>query len=261
MKSENKKISTAVVTGGASGMGRIFALRMAATGTHVAVLDCSEENLQSMQQTNNISIFHCDVSNQQQVESVLQKIKTQRGNIDRLVHCAAIMPTGKLTDMDTATINHLMSINYGGTVNVTKAVLKDMLAQNKGEVIVFGSSGGSVLVPECGAYCATKAATNAYMEILIEENRHSNIHFMLVCPPLVNTPLLDQATVTSSPKTVTYSIERKRFLEPESVIDDIEKGLSKGKRYIWPGAEVKILHWLRRFSPLLLWKVMHAANS
>ena len=72
MKSENKKISTAVVTGGASGMGRIFALRMAATGTHVAVLDCSEENLQSMQQTNNISIFHCDVSNQQQVESVLQ---------------------------------------------------------------------------------------------------------------------------------------------------------------------------------------------
>ena len=59
----------------------------------------------------------------------------------------------------------------------------------------------------------------------------------------------------------TYSIERKRFLEPESVIDDIEKGLSRGKRYIWPGAEVKILHWLRRFSPLLLWKVMHAANS
>ena len=52
-------------------------------------------------------------------------------------------------------------------------------------------------MPDCGAYCATKAATNAYMEILAEENRATAVQFMLVCPPLVNTPLLEQAMATA----------------------------------------------------------------
>ena len=69
-----------------------------------------------------------------------------------------------------------MAVNYGGTVNAVQAVLPAMARRRAGELILFGSTGGSVLVPDCGAYCASKAATNVYAEMLIEEMRGSGCH-------------------------------------------------------------------------------------
>jgi len=117
-----------------------------------------------------------------------------------------------------------------------------------------------VPVPECGAYCASKSAVNAFTEILIEENRNSGVHIMLVCPSLVDTPLLEQATGTGNPTSVSYSIEHRRFAHPDSIIDAIENGLKKGKTVLYPNGEAKILAWLRRFSPGLVWKIIHASN-
>ena len=181
-------------------------------------------------------------------------------SIDRAIHCAAIMPAGKLATMPAETINHLMTVNYGGTVNVVQTALANMLANDTGQLIVFGSSGGSVLVPDCGAYCATKAATNAYMEILMEENRSSKVQFMLVCPPLVNTPLLDQVMSWAQPRMLSDSIANQRYMTPEDIVAAVEKGLQKNVKILWPNMEAKILQWLRRFSPRLLWKLIHAAN-
>ena len=145
-------------------------------------------------------------------------------------------------------------------MNVVHTVMLEMLIRDAGEIIVFGSTGGAIPVLDCGAYCATKAATNFYLEILAEENRDTGLHFMLVCPPLVNTPLLQQAMATAQPKTVSYSIEKQRYMTPNQVVDVVERGLKKKVPILWPGMEAKILQWLRRFSPRLLWKVMHAAN-
>lgn len=98
------------------------------------------------------------------------------------------------------------------------------------------------------------------MEILAEENRTTAVQFMLVCPPLVNTPLLEQAMATAQPKTVSYSIEKQRYMTPDDIVDAVEKGLKNNVTILWPGMEAKILQWLRRFSPRLMWKIMHAAS-
>lgn len=250
---------TAVITGGASGIGRAFVERLSQQGWQVCVLDLNESALAELA-SQNIHTFICDVANLEQVKKVVQQIQEEQGAIDRLIHCAAIMPAGKLATMDPNTTNLLMSVNYGGTVNVVQAVLQEMLSRNSGEVIVFGSTGGAIPVPDCGAYCATKAATNFYLEILAEENRDTALQFMLVCPPLVNTPLLKQAMATAQPKTVSYSIKKQRYMTPEQIVDAVEKGLEKKITILWPSMEAKVLQWLRRFSPQLLWKVIHAAN-
>jgi NAD(P)-dependent dehydrogenase (short-subunit alcohol dehydrogenase family) len=252
-------IKTVLVTGGASGIGRAFVERLSQQGWHVCVLDLNESALAELA-SENVSTFICDVANLEQVKATVKEIVERDGAIDRLIHCAAIMPAGKLASMAAETTNLLMTVNYGGTVNVVQTVLQDMLARNAGELIVFGSTGGSVPVPDCGAYCATKAATNAYMEILAEENRETGVQFMLVCPPLVNTPLLEQAMATARPRMLSSSIEQGRYMAPDDIVAAVEKGLKKNVRILWPSMEAKILQWLRRFSPRLLWKIIHAAN-
>ena len=250
---------TVLVTGGASGIGRAFVERMSKQDWRVCVVDNNEPALAELV-SDKVSTFLCDVADLDQVKSTVSEIVERTGSIDRLIHCAAIMPAGKLASMATETTNLLMTVNYGGTVNVVQTILQDMLARDAGELIVFGSTGGSVPVPDCGAYCATKAATHAYMEILMEENRETGVQFMLVCPPLVNTPLLEQAMATAQPRMLSYSLEQQRYMTPDDIVDAVENGLRKKVKILWPNAEAKILQWLRRFSPRLLWKIIHAAN-
>jgi NAD(P)-dependent dehydrogenase (short-subunit alcohol dehydrogenase family) len=252
-------LKTVLITGGASGIGRAFVERMSNQGWRVVVVDMNESALAELA-SDTVSTFTCDVANLEQVKATVNEITESFGSIDRLIHCAAIMPAGKLATMPAETTNLLMTVNYGGTVNVVQTVLQDMLARDTGEMIVFGSSGGSVPVPDCGAYCASKAATNTYMEILAEENRASGVQFMLVCPPLVDTPLLEQAMATAQPRMLRYSLENKRYMTPDDIVDAVETGLKKNVRILWPGMEAKILQWLRRFSPRLLWKIINAAN-
>lgn len=255
-------VRVALVTGGASGMGRIYALRMARCGISVAVMDSSEAALLELsEECENIRAYPGDVSDLGNVQQVIEDIEQQQGPIDRLAHCAAIMPAGTLLSQPIDSIHRLMSVNYGGTVNVVTTVLQNMQARNCGEIVVFGSLGGHLPVPECGAYCASKSAVNTFTEILIEETRASSVQIMLVCPSLVNTPLLHQAANTGNPTAVRYSIENRRYAKPETIVDAIEDGLKKGKHILYPNTEAKILAWLRRFSPGLVWKVIHASNT
>jgi len=252
----------AVVTGGASGMGKIIALRMAGRGTRVAILDMNDAGLEATaKESSNITAYKCDTSDLAQVEDVFGKIAGSLGTIDRVVHCAAIMPTAPLIDQPTALINKMMAINYGGTVNVAKTVLPAMQQRRSGELVIFGSIAGSVLAPDLGAYCATKAATNAFTEVLIEENRGRGTHILLVCPPMVNTPLLKQATDNSNPKNIRDSIEKGRLADPNFIVDEVEKALANRVEILLPGAEAKITVWMRRLFPRLLWKVIHLSNK
>jgi NAD(P)-dependent dehydrogenase (short-subunit alcohol dehydrogenase family) len=251
----------AVVTGGASGIGRALALRLAKAGCRVAVLDWNEAALEAVAaESDNLTPMRCDVTEDESVHEAIATVREQLGSIDRVAHCAAIMPTARLAEQDTAQIQQMMAVNYGGTVNVTGAVLPEMLSRGAGQLVLFGSTGGSVLVPECGAYCASKAATNAFAEVLIEENRGSGVQIMLVCPALVDTPLLEQAVQTSNPKSIRDSIANRRFADPEFVVDEVEKGLDRGTEILLPGAEAKLVMAARRLAPRLLWKVVKRAN-
>jgi short-subunit dehydrogenase len=254
-------IRVAVVTGGASGLGRIFALHMAAQGIRVGVVDRDREALTTVaSEARNIHPVRCDVSSSDELRTAFTEIESKLGAIDRLVTCAAIMPASKLADQETRDLQRVMAVNYGGTVNAVQAVLPTMARRRAGELIIFGSTGGSVLVPDCGAYCASKAATNVYGEMLIEEMRGSGVRVMLVCPPLVDTPLLEQAVATSNPKIISDSIAKARFADPELIIDEVEKALGKRTEILLPGAEAKAVMWLRRMSPRLLWRIVRLAN-
>lgn len=249
----------ALVTGAASGMGRLYATRLAAAGWRVAALDLNEEELKSLAEgSNKIFAYPCDVADTAAVGQTIERISNDHGPIHRLAHAAAIMPGGSLEEMPADKINRLMAINYGGTVNLTKAVLPQMLERRAGEMIIFGSVAGVAPSSYLGAYCATKSAVNAYAEVLMHENAGSGIKFLLVCPPAVATPLIDQA-MESGPPILQRQARASKMLPPGKVIDSIERALQSGKRIIYPG-EAYFAQLFRRAAPGLLWTVLEKSN-
>jgi NAD(P)-dependent dehydrogenase (short-subunit alcohol dehydrogenase family) len=246
----------ALVTGGASGMGRICALRLANRGARVAIFDLNEEGLQATAaEHTSIQPFRCDISSREDVEAQVRNVESALGPVDHLVHAAALMPAHALADHSVEKVEFLFQVNFFGTVYMIKSLLPAMLARNNGTMILFGSIAGVAFVPKMGAYCATKAAVNTYVECLQNEIRSSGVDLHLVCPPAVNTPLIDQTINTDTPGSINQAKQSGRLADPEKIIDAIDKGVAKGKDIIYPGEAWFLMIWKTLF-PRLWWKTV-----
>lgn len=251
----------ALVTGGASGMGRIVALRLARRGARVAAFDLNEQGLQeTASRAAGITPFICDISDAGEVQARVGQVAADMGPIDLLVHAAALMPSHRLADETRESMERLFRINYFGTTYMVGAVLPAMLERRSGRIIAFGSIAGIALVPKMGAYCATKAAVNAYIEVLQNEIRESGVRAHLVCPPAVNTPLIEQTLDTDSPGSIIQAKQSGRLADPEKIIDAIEKGVRKDRDIIYPG-EARLLYLWRALLPGLWWKTVMKFES
>lgn len=246
----------ALVTGGASGMGRIIALRLAQRGAAVAIVDLNKEGLKETSASSPaITPLCCDISDLEQVEQTVAETESRLGPVDLLVHAAALMPSHALIDETHEGMERLFRINYFGTTYMVGTVLHSMLDRRSGRVIAFGSIAGTALVPKMGAYCATKAAVNAYIEVLQNELRNSGVRIHLVCPPAVNTPLVDQSLATDAPGSIIESKKTGRLADPEKIVDAIERGVAKNRDIIYPG-EARLLYLWRALFPRLWWKTV-----
>ena len=235
----------AFITGGASGLGRVHAAQLARQGAKVVILDVDEKGLEETSSlSEHIIPYTCDVSDLDRLQEIVTKVEGEIGAIDRLIHCAAIMPGGLLSEVSAEEISRVMIVNYFGLVNVSQTVLPYLVERNSGDFIVYGSIAGIVVTNRFGAYGATKAATNFYMKVLMSENKRSKIRFQLVCPPAVDTPLIDQAKVKGPSLLKDIQSTRKNLVSPEMVVETVEICLEKGVRINYPGPArwIRILH-------------------
>lgn len=246
----------ALVTGGASGMGQIYARRLASQGAKVAIFDVNQSGLDdTAAESDNITGFHCDISSLDDVNTKVALVAQELGPVDLLIHAAALMPASALTEHAHEDMETLFRINYFGTTYMVRAVLPSMMERKTGRIIAFGSIAGIALVPKMGAYCATKAAVNAYIEVLQNEIRDTGVRAHLVCPPAVNTPLIDQTLKSDSPGSMKAAKEKGRLADPEEIINAIEKGVAKDRDIIYPN-EAKFLYFWRALAPKLWWKTV-----
>ena len=246
----------AIVTGGASGMGQIYARRLASQGAKVAIFVVNQQGLDATAaESDNITAFRGEISSLDDVNATVAEVADKLGPIDLLVHAAALMPAFTLAEHSHEGMEKLFRINYFGTTYMVRAVLPAMQARGAGRIIAFGSIAGIALVPKMGAYCATKAAVNAYMEVLQNEIRQTGVRAHLVCPPAVNTPLMEQTMATDTPGSIKESKEKGRLADPEKIIDAIEKGVAKDRDIIYP-SEAKLLYLWRALAPKLWWKTV-----
>ncbi|HMP74030.1 MAG TPA: SDR family oxidoreductase [Kiritimatiellia bacterium] len=229
---------TAIVTGGASGIGKATALRLAKAGVRVAVADINPDTIEATlaelralgSDPGHIGI-KTDVSSETDVEAMTANVFETFGRIDILVHSAGILrPAGYgpriLPQIDENECNKVIDINLKGTFLCDRAVIGYMMRQRGGQIINISSTSGLKGLAFDSVYCASKFGVIGLTESLAEEVRQFGIKVHLVLPNAVDTPLWDRNHVRApegslSPDRVALSIELMLRLPDDMLLKNV----------------------------------------
>lgn len=183
---------TAIITGGASNIGRAISIAFLNEGTNIVIADLDEAQANKVAEPagNKAMVVKTDVTDYSQVEQLVQKTIERFGKIDVLVNCVGwdkLMPF-KNTDPDLW--NKIININYVSILNCFKLVLPHMTEQKSGAVVSISSDAGRVGEQMEAVYSGAKGAVIALSKSLAKENGRHGIRINVVCPGLVvpNSP-------------------------------------------------------------------------
>lgn len=187
----------AVVTGGASGIGRATAELFAAEGAHVALWDF-DKNVAAV--AGEIAAKHSvrciglsvDITDEAGVQRAASQTVEMLGRIEHLVHAAAI-GSGKFgfpfTNLKPADWPRVMQVNVMGMVNVAHAVAETMVERKSGTMVFISSVAGQIGSQTDPPYSASKAANINFAQCLAKDLAAHSIRVNTVCPGMVQTPL------------------------------------------------------------------------
>jgi all-trans-retinol dehydrogenase (NAD+) len=189
---ENRNI---LVTGGASGMGRQTAKKLAALGGNVAVWDIDAGNLDAV--VREISSagggtargFLCDVSDRNSIYRVAEATKIAVGPIDILINNAGVVSGKPLLDIPDEQVERTFKVNTLALFWTAKAFLPDMVKRNSGHVVTLSSASALIGVAQLSDYSASKWAAMSFDESLRFELKKmgSQVRTTVVCPYYVDT--------------------------------------------------------------------------
>ena len=178
-------LKTAVVTGGASGIGRAVAQRLRSDGFRVAVIDLSP--------TDDGFGHVADVTDRAQVDGAVAAIREQFGPILVLVNAAGVEGFKKFSNMSFQEWSKVIDVNLNGVFHTIQAVLPDMLEEGWGRIVNISTSSTHSGQPFMAHYVAAKSAVNGLTKSLALEYGPSGITVNAVPPGFVDTPMLRSA--------------------------------------------------------------------
>src|SRR5262245_26279482 len=184
-----------LITGGASGIGRLMALEAARLRGRVSVWDINAENLDKVVAELNqrghepARGFICDVARRERVYAVGEETRAAGGPVDVLINNAGVVSGRSLLDIPDEKIEATFAVNTLSLFWVTKAVLPDMLHRGTGHVVTIASASGRIGVAKLSDYAASKWAAVGFDESLRVELRKSapGVRTTVVCPFYIDT--------------------------------------------------------------------------
>ncbi|QES88453.1 SDR family oxidoreductase [Rhizosphaericola mali] len=221
------KDKVALITGASSGIGKGVAEILAQKGVKVVLAARSESKLHQIVDdltTQGFTALACpmDVADKKSVQNAIEKIKNHFGKIDILINNAGIMPAA---DIDTFKINEwdqMVDINIKGVLNVTAAVLPELIQQRNGHIINLSSIAGRKLFKGLAVYCGTKYFVAAFSDIMrMEIGKKYNIRVTSIQPGAVATNLYDQITDTNYKKGMESLQNQMTFLTPNDIANSM----------------------------------------
>jgi 2-hydroxycyclohexanecarboxyl-CoA dehydrogenase len=206
-------VKTALVTGGASGIGRAIADRLHADGNHVATVDLTESDTDFS--------FIADVTDRAQLDTALSAIRAALGPITILVNAAGLTGFRRFTNITFEEWARVVDVNLNGVFHVTQAVLPDMLDAGWGRIVNISSSSTHSGSPFQAHYVAAKSAVNGLTKTLALEYGPQGITANVVPPGSIDTPMLrkaeQQGLLGGSIDDIAARIPVRRIGRPEDI--------------------------------------------
>ncbi len=177
---------TALVTGGASGIGEATVRALAEAGARVLIVDLNGERARALAATvANCESFACDITSEEGVGELFAGLR----HLDILINCAGVGAVGRIDETPLEELRRLFRVNVEGTFLMTRGALP-LLLKVRGSIVNIGSVAGMVGVKRRFAYCATKGAVHA-MTRQLAGDFPTELRVNCIAPGTVDTPFIE----------------------------------------------------------------------
>ncbi len=191
---KNLKGKVALITGGASGIGKKMALLLAKEGCKIIILDTDKKKLDNVVKelcTMNCQVegYKCDVANKNAVNALSKKI-SKKNKVDILINNAGVVTGKKFLECSDDELIKTMNVNIISHFWTVRAFLPAMIKNNQGHIVTIASSAGLIGVDGLVDYCTSKWAAVGFTESIKNELsriKNNKIKTTCVCPFFINT--------------------------------------------------------------------------
>ncbi|MEZ5043830.1 MAG: SDR family oxidoreductase [Saprospiraceae bacterium] len=252
------------ITGASSGIGEHLAYAFSEQGSKLILSSRNEQELQRVKQNcsspETILTIALDVAQFDTIPKAYEQIKKHFGHLDILINNAGISQRELILKTDFSVDQKILAVNFLGSVAVTKAVLPDMVAQKKGQIVVISSVMGKIGTPYRSAYAASKHALQGWFDCLREEVYQDNIKVTIICPGYIHTNVTINALKGDGSKNNEMAESTSNGMEPSVFAQKALLAIAKGKNEVLIGGKELITIYLKRFFPGLLTIVLRKAK-
>lgn len=234
----NRKV--AIVTGGASGIGKAICNELVSKNVFVIISDINERDGKTFEvelnkEVINSRFVYLNVTEFSNVERVINDIYLEFGRLDYLFNNAGIAMYGELYDMSIEDWKEIVDINLWGVINGTQIGYKIMKEQGFGHIVNTASAAGLGPSPVSSAYSATKHAVVGLTTSLHYEAEEFGVKVSTLCPTFVDTPIFKEAKAININKSVIKNqLKKQRLMTPEQLAKITLDGIHKNKPVICP---------------------------
>lgn len=192
----------AVVTGGASGLGRMLCQSLASQGATVIVTDINHEGAELVsadinKQGGKAFAALLDVSDEEAVTSLVNDTYDQHGRIDFMFNNAGYGIAGEVRDMSISHWRNIVDVNLMGVVYGTMAAYRRMVEQGHGHIVNISSMTGLIGLPFAAPYAMTKAGVLRLSTSLRSEAKPLGVRVSAICPGFIDTSLFENTTLVN----------------------------------------------------------------
>ena len=225
---------TAVITGGASGIGFAVAQALYAAGASIVLADINEQGLRKAEgqlkqhapdAQQHIICMPTDVTREEEVQELMELAISMCKHIDLVVTCAGIGSSGAIDTFPASEMRRLLDINFMGTFHCIQKALPNMRQQGGGHFVCLSSVAGKLGNPFLSGYCASKWAVRGFTSAVRAELEGSGIGITTVYPGWVDTPMLRKEV-----NNLIDTHEQEPLQTPEQVATAILQGVREDKR-------------------------------
>ncbi|KAH0567140.1 short-chain dehydrogenase/reductase family 16C member 6-like isoform X1 [Cotesia glomerata] len=245
----------ALVTGGAGGLGRLIASKLASLGAHVVIWDINKLGIKDIvdeikSQGGKCTGYVCDISNREDIYRVAKTVQIEVGNITIIVNNAGYVCGKTFMNLPDDEIEKTFKVNILSHYWINKSFMKEMMKENHGHIVTIASVAGLLGTYNCTDYSATKFAAIGYHESLFTELKvhgYHGINTTLVCPYFINTGMFPGVKPRLLP-----------MLEPEYVANEVIAGILTNQINVTMPLSTKYFLPLKSWlPPKLCWALMY----
>ena len=263
MSTRDPAWNRALVTGASSGLGAVFAQRLAAQGTHLVLVARRGDRLAELAEhlrdehpgpgDLDVEVLPADLATEPGVQAVTARLADDDAPIDLLINNAGVATVGRLHRRDPDGERDLLRLNLEAPVLLTQAHLAGLTRRGgRGGLINVASLSGMIPMPVMASYSASKAGLIAFTESLAAAYADHEIHLQALCPGFVRTDM------AAGHEEATSRIPDLLWLEADQVVDASLASLGSGRLVVVPGWSYRAL---RRGSALLPGSVLRRITA